>query len=72
VFNFVQPTVIQLTVEEASMLQNKQIVMRTFSGYLDFLAETQPALSAEAACQVAALLTQAEFGLQLAENHRQG
>jgi hypothetical protein len=49
------------------MLQNKQIIMRTFNGYLDFLAERQPDLSPEAACQVAALLTQAEFNLQMAE-----
>lgn len=49
------------------MLQNKQIIMRTFNGYLDFLAENQPALSPDAACQVAALLTQAEFNLQIAE-----
>ncbi|NJL45722.1 MAG: hypothetical protein HC922_08390 [Leptolyngbyaceae cyanobacterium SM2_3_12] len=49
------------------MLQNKQIVMRTFNGYLDFLAEAQPTLSPEVACQVAAALTQAEFNLQVAE-----
>jgi hypothetical protein len=49
------------------MLQNKQIIMRTFNGYLDFLAERQPDLSPEAAYQVAALLTQAEFNLQMAE-----
>lgn len=49
------------------MLQNKQIVMRTFNGYLDFLAETQPTLSPDAACQTAAALTQAEFSLQLTE-----
>ncbi len=52
------------------MLQSKQIIMRTFNGYLDFLAESQPALSADAACQVAAMLTQAEFNLQLSENAR--
>jgi hypothetical protein len=52
------------------MLQNKQITISTFNGYLDFLAESQPALSPEVACQVAALLTQAEFNLQLSENTR--
>jgi hypothetical protein len=52
------------------MLQNKQIIMRTFNGYVDFLAESQPALSPDTACQVAALLTQAEFNLQMAENSR--
>ncbi|MFQ4135724.1 hypothetical protein PGN35_005335 [Nodosilinea sp. PGN35] len=52
------------------MLQNKQIIMRTFNGYLDFLTESQPALSPDTACQVAALLTQAEFNLQIAENSR--
>ncbi len=52
------------------MLQNKQIIMRTFNGYLDFVTESQPALSPEAACQVAAALTQAEFNLQLAESNR--
>ena len=54
------------------MLQNKQIIMRTFNGYLDFLAERQPDLSPEAACQVAALLTQAEFNLQMAESIPKG
>lgn len=52
------------------MLQNKQIVMRTFNGYLDFVTESQPAVSPDVACQVAALLTQAEFNLQLSENSR--
>ncbi|MBE9108792.1 hypothetical protein IQ273_05095 [Nodosilinea sp. LEGE 07298] len=52
------------------MLQNKQIVMSTFNGYLDFLSESQPAISPDTACQVAALLTQAEFNLQVAENSR--
>ncbi|WP_156119935.1 hypothetical protein [Leptolyngbya sp. KIOST-1] len=52
------------------MLQNKQIIMRTFNGYLDFLAESQPSIAPETACQVAAMLTQAEFNLQLAENSR--
>jgi hypothetical protein len=52
------------------MLQNKQIIMRTFNGYLDFLAESQSDLSLDVACQVAAILTQAEFNLQLAENSR--
>lgn len=52
------------------MLQNKQIVMSTFNGYLDFLAGSQPTLSPDAACQVAALLTQAEFSLQVAESSR--
>ncbi|HIK46235.1 MAG TPA: hypothetical protein IGR64_15345 [Leptolyngbyaceae cyanobacterium M65_K2018_010] len=52
------------------MLQNKQIIMRTFNGYLDFLTETQPNLPPDIACQVAATLTQAEFNLQLAENSR--
>ncbi|MBE9139979.1 hypothetical protein IQ254_22745 [Nodosilinea sp. LEGE 07088] len=50
------------------MLQNKQIIIRTFNGYLDFLAESQPSLPPEMACQVAAMLTQAEFNLQVAEN----
>lgn len=50
------------------MLQHKQIIMRTFNGYLDFLAETQSTLSPEVACQVAATLTQAELTLQLSEN----
>lgn len=49
------------------MLQNKQIVISTFNGYLDFLAETQPNLPPEQMCQVAAMLTQAEFNLQMAE-----
>jgi hypothetical protein len=52
------------------MLQNKQIIISTFRGYLDFLAESQPTLSSEAACQIAATLTQAEFSLQLAETSR--
>jgi hypothetical protein len=52
------------------MLQNKQIIISTFNGYLDFLAESQPSLPAEMACQVAAMLTQAEFNLQVAENSR--
>ncbi|NJL46965.1 MAG: hypothetical protein HC929_05000 [Leptolyngbyaceae cyanobacterium SM2_5_2] len=52
------------------MLQNKQIIMRTFNGYLDFLAETQPTLPPEMACQVAATLTQAELTLQLSETSR--
>jgi hypothetical protein len=50
------------------MLQNKQIITSTFNGYLAFLAETQPSLSPEVACQVAATLTQAEFSLQLADS----
>ena len=49
------------------MLQNKQIVISAFNGYLDFLAESQPSLSAEAMYQIAATLTQAEFSLQVAE-----
>ena len=52
------------------MLQNKQIVISTFNGYLDFLASSQPTLAPDTACQVAALLTQAEFNLQLAEVSR--
>ncbi|MGB3308361.1 MAG: hypothetical protein WBG32_15375 [Nodosilinea sp.] len=52
------------------MLQNKQIILSTFNGYLDFLSESQPALPPDAACQVAALLTQAEFNLQVAESNR--
>lgn len=52
------------------MLHNKQIIMRTFNGYLDFLSESQPNLSPDAACHVAALLTQSEFSLQVAENSR--
>ncbi|MGB3201278.1 MAG: hypothetical protein WBA99_10265 [Nodosilinea sp.] len=52
------------------MLQNKQIIISTFNGYLDFLAESQPALSPDTACQVAAILTQAEFSLQVAETNR--
>jgi len=52
------------------MLQNKQIIISTFNGYLDFLADSQPALPPEVACQVAAMLTQAEFNLQTAENSR--
>jgi hypothetical protein len=52
------------------MLQNKQIVISTFNGYLDFLASSQPTLAPDTACQVAAILTQAEFNLQLAETSR--
>ena len=52
------------------MLQNKQIVTSTFNGYLDFLASSQPTLAPDTACQVAAILTQAEFNLQLAETSR--
>ena len=52
------------------MLKNNQIIMRTFNGYLDFVTESQPTLSPDVACQVAALLTQAEFNLQLSENSR--
>jgi len=52
------------------MLQNKQIVLSTFNGYLDFVATTQPQLALEAQWQVAALLTQAEFSLQTAEAAR--
>jgi hypothetical protein len=52
------------------MLQNQQIVLSTFEGYLAYVNETQPELSMEVACQVAAALTQAEFNLQLAEANR--
>jgi hypothetical protein len=52
------------------MLQNRQIVLSTFEGYLDYLAGAQPSLSPDAACQIAAVLTQAEFNLQLAESNR--
>lgn len=52
------------------MFQNRQIVISTFNGYLDFLAETQPELSREVACQVAAMLTQAEYSLQIADATR--
>lgn len=52
------------------MLQNKQIVLNTFSGYLNYLNKAQPELSPEAAYQIAALLTQAEFNLQAAEAAR--
>jgi hypothetical protein len=53
------------------MQYNKQIVISTFSGYLDFLTENQPELSTEAMYQVAAILTQAEFSLQAAEATKQ-
>ncbi|HEY9738014.1 MAG TPA: hypothetical protein V6D06_17100 [Trichocoleus sp.] len=49
------------------MLQSKQIVLSTFSGYLDYLRTHQPELSLDALYQVAATLTQAEFALQAAE-----
>lgn len=49
------------------MLQNKQIVLSTLSGYLDYLNQTQPHLPPESAYQIAAMLTQAEFSLQAAE-----
>lgn len=52
------------------MQQNKIVITSTFQGYLTFLAETQPSLSSEVACQVAATLTQAEFTMQMAENTR--
>ncbi|QQE63979.1 hypothetical protein GFS31_06510 [Leptolyngbya sp. BL0902] len=52
------------------MQQNKVIITSTFQGYLTFLAETQPSLSPEVACQVAATLTQAEFTMQMAEHTR--
>lgn len=52
------------------MHPNKVIITSTFQGYLTFLADTQPSLSPEVACQVAASLTQAEFSLQLADNTR--
>lgn len=52
------------------MLQNKQIVLSTLGGYLDYLKQTQPELSTEAAYQIAAILTQAEFSLQSAEAMR--
>lgn len=54
----------------APMLQNKQIVLSTLGGYLDYLKQTQPELSTEAAYQIAAILTQAEFSLQSAEAMR--
>lgn len=53
------------------MLQNKQIILSIFHGYLDYLREAQPDFSLETAYQVAAMLTQAETNLQIAESHRQ-
>lgn len=52
------------------MNQNKLIITSTFQSYLAFLADTQPSLPPDVACQVAATLTQAEFSLQMAENSR--
>ncbi|HEY9880264.1 MAG TPA: hypothetical protein V6D29_17545 [Leptolyngbyaceae cyanobacterium] len=49
------------------MLQNKQIVLSTFNGYLDYLQANRPDLPPEIMAQVAATLTQAEFTLQAAE-----
>lgn len=54
------------------MQPNKLIITSTFQGYLTFLAETQPSLPPEIACQIAATLTQAEFSMQMAENTRKG
>lgn len=54
------------------MLQNKQIVLSTFNGYLDYLRTHQPELSLDALYQVAATLTHAEFALQSAESAHKG
>lgn len=52
------------------MFQNKQIVLSTLVGYIDYLNQVEPPLSPEAIYQIAATLTQAEFSLQAAEAAR--
>ncbi|HEY9761552.1 MAG TPA: hypothetical protein V6D07_03445 [Trichocoleus sp.] len=54
------------------MIQNKQIVISTFNGYLDYLQANRPDLPSEVMIQVAATLTQAEFTLQAAEASAKG